>query len=402
MVALVLLAACGKTPSADAPDVLLVILDDIGVDQLASYDVPHGERADTPVLDSLAATSTRFTNAYAMPVCSSTRYAALTGRYGRWVGLGKALQREDVFEVAADEVTLAKELGDLGYRTAALGKWHLALNTPGASTNPAQAGFELHDGTLNNTPYFDWQRVVNGRTSSEPGYTTTVFTDAAIEARTDEPWFHWVAYNAAHAVTPAPPAPLNPRGVTDEDPEVERYRATIEALDVELGRLLEDLDDDAIVLVMGDNGTHVDWLGGDWAPQAGKGSVWEGGVRVPLWVRAPDADVGTHDGLVHAVDLLPTVVDLLGEAPPADLDGLSFADALFGGQATREYVYTERFLPGTDHRAVRGARYKLVDRDGTVSFHDLQGRADDGPAIEPPEADRIDLEAAMPFATFEL
>lgn len=396
--AALLLMGCGPRLDGDAPDILLVILDDIGVDQLASYDVPHAERPETPVLDGLGETSVRFTNAYAMPVCSTTRYAALTGRYGRRVGLGKALQRDDVFEVARDEITLAEEVGRLGYETAAIGKWHLASNTPNAAVNPAVAGFALHDGTLNNTPYFGWSRVVNGERRDEAGYTTRVFTDAALDARSDTPWFHWVAYNAAHAVTPAPPDDLNPRGVRDDDPEVERYRATVEALDSELGRLLADTDD-AIVVVLGDNGTHVDWLSGDWSPHAGKGSVWEGGVRVPLWVRVPGGDVGTHEGLVHAVDLLPTLVELVGQEARGEIDGLSFAGALFGGDVERDHVYVERFLEGTDHTAVRDARYKRVERDGVVSYHDLQGRSDDGPAIEPPQTVRIQLDAFVGLHT---
>lgn len=397
------------------PNLVLVILDDVGVERLAAWEQPHDTVPDTPVLDALAQDGMVFTSAYAMPTCSPTRAALLTGRYGRRYGLGKPLAGEP-WQLPASEITLPETLASAGYSSAVAGKWHLASSTSeSVGHHPLELGFLAHRGSLGNIPYTSWRRYDDGIAATTSTYPTQQTTDDAIALAESlpEPYFLWVAYNAAHAPLHVPPPHLNPAGVTDTSDPTEKLHGMIAAFDKELGRFLATLDlTRTTVLFIGDNGTHHRHVPASWSPTGGKGSVFESGVRVPLLAYGAGVTSGRSDVLVHAVDLFPTLAELAGvpSARPTTagrwelaatgpapwleetgqlLDGTSFAAVLTDPRATtdRAAIYTERFLPlgegpyTLDIQSVRTERWKLIRVDGEDSLHDLEGRHDDGPDL---------------------
>lgn len=394
---------------------LLVVADDLGNDKVGAY----GESATappTPRIDALAAEGVRFRNAYGYPVCSPTRAALLTGRYGRRNGLGAIIRATSRWELPLDEVTIP-ELLDLGawdYATTAVGKWHLSgWSTPSALRHPNLQGFDHYQGSLQNLSmhdddddgggpttgdgYFEYDKVVDGVESRVREYATAATTDDAVAAigRMREPWMLYVAYNAAHRPFHVPPGSSLP---PDARP-VQLYDALVTELDRQLGRLLDAMGPEqrarTLVVFVGDNGTDPAAVLAPRGERHAKGTIYEGGTNVPLVVAGPGVARGrVSDALVHVVDVLPTVAAVAGVDPArtgAPLDGISFAPVLAepSSPGPRRFVYTERFMPPgpgpykKQWRAVRDDRYKLVVGFDGTKFYDLQGRDDDGPARAP-------------------
>lgn len=399
-------------PAAAPTNVLVIVADDVGTDKIASYR-EHPNPPATPVIDSLAAQGVRFRNAYAYPLCSPTRAAILTGRYGRRNGLGVIIPWNGTWELPLAEVTIPELLDRSGtdWATAAIGKWHLSgPRTANGYHHPNLQGFDHAAGSINNlyfddeetaakgdTDYFRWEKNVDGVPSVVTTYATATTTDDALAwvgaART--PWFLYVAYNAAHAPFHAPP---NSR-VSDADPAPVKYGAMVEDLDREIGRLLAGLPpgqrERTLVVFVGDNGTPKGVTTPPRPPSHGKGTLYEGGTNVPLVIAGPGVFAGAStDALVHVVDLLPTIAEWVGVDPAltgAPVDGTSFAEVLRrpASPGARRFVVTEKFGPAGrppyrgDQRAVRDDRYKLVVGPEGEAFYDLQGRDDDGPARFP-------------------
>jgi arylsulfatase A-like enzyme len=413
--ALSLTAALAQAPPASAaaserPNVLLIVLDDVGTDKLGVYRA-HPEAPATPRLDALAAEGVLFRRAYATPLCSSTRAALLTGRHGRRTGVGGLVRADDTWELPLEEVTLPELLdrGGADYASAALGKWHLAsLATPSGLGHPNLQGFDSYRGAFQNlyldgapeaSDYFGYQKVVDGVATRVEEYVTTATTDdaRAAVARLPEPWCVYVAYHAAHAPLHVPPCSQLPEGA----PKWAKYDAMVTHLDGEIGRLLDGIPAArrarTLIVVVGDNGTDPNAVRPPRDPEQAKSTLYEGGIHVPLLVAGPGvARGGVTDALVHVVDLLPTVAEIVGIDPALagrPLDGRSFAGVLAAPESSgpRRFVYSERFEPlgpgphRLDWRAVRDERYKLLELDGKLWFFDLAGRADDGPA-RPPSA----------------
>jgi arylsulfatase A-like enzyme len=205
------LLACGPDPSPERwggepdrpPNVLVVLLDDVGTDKVSAYG-EHPRPASTPTLDGLAADGVLFRNAWAMPSCSPTRAALLTGRYPRRTGVGRTVQsRMGDFELHLHEVTLPELLRGApdAWATSEVGKWHLATYaSPDNVTAPAAQGFDWYRSTVSNLvessepgvvdTYYDWEKVDNGELVRMSDYVTTDQVDDAI-ARVramPEPW----------------------------------------------------------------------------------------------------------------------------------------------------------------------------------------------------------------------
>lgn len=391
------------------PNVLLVILDDVGVDRVAAY----GETSTatpTPTLSGLAAEGVLFRNAWVHPYCSATRAAIQTGRYAGRTNIGYVVfPDEDGVELAPDEVTLPELLARAPDRwdSSLVGKWHLGTERSGtAASHPGRQGYAWWASTDHNVDgpggYFRWKRNLNGVEAPTEAYATTVQADDAIARAKEmaEPWLLTLALNAAHAPLHAPPEALSgplPPDATDAD----RYDALLRAADAELGRVLGSLEPElrarTLVIVIGDNGTMHAGVRPPQDPEKAKGTVFEGGVNVPLLVSGPlVAKPGESQALVHAVDLFATLADLAHvdvSALPNPIDGLSLLPALADPSATiHRLVYTEQFQPNGPPeerkffaRAIRGKRYKLmvVTRQGKTRefLFDLEGRTDDGPDL---------------------
>jgi arylsulfatase B len=423
-------------PQEPPPEnVLLVLLDDIGVDKVGAYGDPRAPR--TPVLDRLAAEGMLFRSAYASPLCSPTRANVMTGRHARRTGVGNLVSFREDLPLSPDEIGLGELLAysPWAWETSAVGKWHLGSMLEGDLLHhPASMGFDWYAGSLENLTvsfsgeghhYQLWEKDTNGSLSLSQRYATLETTDdALVRARTmAEPWLLYVAYNASHLPFHWPPADLH---TYDEEPDYEeassflrQHAAMTEAVDRELGRLLSGLDPEVrqrtTVIVMADNGSEREVILPSHNVQRHKGTAYEGGVHVPLIVAGPRvAEPGSESrALVHAVDLFATVaeiagVPLEGEGAPLFLgpvDGVSLLPLLAdpASLGERPYVISEKFRPngpgpeGSSTRMIRDRGWKLIRevKDGEVSdelFRMVPDAWDEGPELLADGEDAVEAE----------
>ena len=354
-----------NTAQSAKRNVLFVLADDLGVDASPCYPAYGSAKPVMPTLEQLCRDGVVFDNMTASPVCSPSRAAVLTGRYGFRTNVGNV---DD--ELSADETTVQDVLANAPtpYVNAVIGKWHLGGAQPDP-TQPERLGVQYFDGFLRAQvqDYSNWPRVTQGQTSTSTTYTTTAFTDSAIAwtSKQTRPWFLWLAYNAPHVPFHRPPVSLVPdpslTGAADDiaqNPQ-KYYFAALTALDKELGRLLASMPaatrQHTAVMFMGDNGTPSRVAQAPFSADTSKGTVNEGGVHVPLIVAgAGVTQKGTRNAsLLNGVDLFPTIADIAGAKVPVAIDGVSFAGAFAtpGFSGSRMYAYSEIFT-GTKRAGV--------------------------------------------------
>lgn len=376
------------------PNILLILIDDVGVDLLGAYgDGPW--RACTPNMDALAAHGMLFRNAWANPLCSPTRAQILTGRHGFRTGIG-AIVWSTGEQLGLQEHTRLLPKALVGYDNSAVGKWHLADPDQGPR-HPNRLGFHYYAGNLFNLNvddnYFHWIKDTNGVEAPIEKYATTDTADDAIKraGEMSEPWFLYVPFQAPHKPIHNPPPQLCrhddvcSRHFCESPREGTPYlvRAMLEALDSEIGRMLDEIlreSPNTIVILLGDNGTDGDASVAPYTRDHAKATLYQGGVQVPLIISGPGVVVGESDALVESTDLYSTVTELAGIDETTE-DSVSMVPYLDGSatESIREYVYAERFLPNFDPnvedfaptlfvRAARNARYKLIrdTRDGVT------------------------------------
>ena len=302
----------------------------------------------TPNLDRIHGESVRLTNFHVDPTCAPTRSALMTGRYSSRTGVWHTIMGRSL--VARDETMVAKLLGDSGYATGMFGKWHLGDNYP---FRPEDKGFQRvvrhGGGGVQQTPdywgndYFDDTYWADSEPTKYEGYCTDVFFDEAlkfIENSKDEPFFAYIATNAPHGpylVDEKYSKPYADQGVAS--PMAEFY-GMIENIDDNMGRLdakLAELGlrDDTVLIFMTDNGTAAGvpnarrpipegaWQGFNAGMRGQKGSEYEGGHRVPFFVRWPAGDLGDArdiQTLAAHIDVLPTLAEIGGVGVPGELD----------------------------------------------------------------------------------
>lgn len=379
-------------------NVVVLIADDMGVETLAAY----GEGTDlpyTPTLDGLAAGGVLFRNAWSQPVCSPTRAGIVTGRHGFRTGIGHIVTTTSAALPLA-EVTLPELLdqSQSGYRHALFGKWHLGNGSVGGPLSPELAGWGRFNGALFSfepSPpftYTSWPRIIQGVANLSTRYATSAHVDAAlkwVEQAPEGPWVLFVAFDAPHAPYHAPPAGLYYEDLTQPTLR-SQYKAMIEAMDTEIGRLLDGIAQrtprDPVVIFVADNGTATEVVAPPVPANHAKTTLYEGGLNVPLIVHGlPGAPPGAEcDALVHTVDLFATVAELAGVDAGATLGGIALDSISFVGQVedpaaafARDHAYAETFQPvGTlpptaRSQAVRGPRYKLIRRPSSEEFYDL-------------------------------
>ena len=326
------------------PNVLLILTDDQCYGDLGC----HGnDKIKTPHLDKLAAEGVEFTQFYVCPVCAPTRASLMTGRYNyRTCAIDTYLGRAMMHP---DEVTLAEALAAAGYRTGIFGKWHLGDNYP---MRPYDQGFHealvLKGGGLcqpsdfpGNPGYFNPILDHNGKPERTKGYCTDVYTDAAlafIEANKDRPWFVYHATNAPHGPLQVDDKYVEPYRKMGLGENTAKVYGMVTNLDENVGRLLAKLkelklEENTIVIFLTDNGPCVGQRdkGQPIRFNAGlrdqKGTVYDGGIRVPFLLRWPARVKGGRklDTIAAHIDVLPTLVAACGARMPADikLDGLT-------------------------------------------------------------------------------
>ncbi|HIA03247.1 MAG TPA: sulfatase [Myxococcales bacterium] len=386
-----------ETRPASRPNILLIIADDIGVEASRCYQVGQN-LAPTPNIESLCDRGLVFENMWSAPICSPTRAALLTGRYSYRTDVGNTIQPGHP-GLSLEEWSIPKVLDAnpaLGYSHACIGKWHLGPAMD--KDHPNKLGFDYFSGLLIGgvQSYTDWKETTNGVTQTNNQYATSRHVDLAIDwvdAQTG-PWFLWLALVSPHNPVHLPPAQLHSFSElsgTDEDIEANGgayFRAMIQAMDTEIGRLFTAIGDEqmanTVVIYLGDNGTSAKVIEAPYEAKKSKGSLYQGGVHVPFVMAGPGVSPGSgrSSALTHVVDLFATILDIAGvdwSTVPADveLDSLSLIPVLNGTKDTaHSWVLTEMFGGAGANKtgkAVRDESYKLTRLlSGTERFYDLK------------------------------
>ena len=368
-------------PVGSKPNILLVIADDLGKDATPNY-TEGNIKPFMPNLQSLISTGITFDNLWSYPVCTPTRASILTGKYGFKTGV---LEVGD--QISTGETSLQRYIGTQtgnDYVTAIIGKWHLS-NT---ISDPTTMGINYYAGILNGgvQSYTNWNLVENGQSSVSTEYTTTKFTDLAIDwvDNQTKPWFLWLAFNAPHTPFHLAPTDLHSQGNLSTDQAsidtnpTPYFLSAIEAMDSELGRFLNSLSteerDNTLIIFIGDNGTPNQVAQSPYGTMRAKGSIYQGGVNVPLVV----SGVGVNrfgvreEALVHTTDLFATIANAAGVSVNEIENSTSFYDLLSNSNtAQRQFVYTERSNNGVSY-TIRNSDYKLiVHENGNEEFYNL-------------------------------
>lgn len=389
------LLSIGNTPTAEAapatveaaparPNVLIVLTDDQGYGDVGS----HGNVAlSTPWLDQLASSGARFDRFYVSPVCAPTRASLLTGRWHLRTGVHGVTRGHETMR--SQEVTIAEIFQDAGYATAAVGKWHNGAHFP---EHPLGQGFDTFfgfcGGHFNN--YFDARLEHDGRAEPFSGYVADRLTDHAIEfiqSNRDAPWFCYVAYNTPHTPWQVPDEYWRRTAERSElpDDQARCAAAMVENLDTNVGRMLTSLDrlelsSNTIVVFLTDNGLNSDRYNA--GMRGRKGSLHEGGSRVPCFVRWPAViPAGQRvEPIAAHVDLLPTLCDLAAVAVPQNIqiDGVSLRPLLT--ESARPWPARRLFThwgddaegrPRPDRGAVRTDRWRAVQENDRWQLYDM-------------------------------
>ncbi len=361
------LAQSAAAPNRKQPNIVIIFTDDQGYGDLGCY---GSEIIRTPRLDKLAKEGTRFTSCYVQVVCGPSRSALLTGRYP---------VRSHGWSMPASEVTIAERLKTVGYTTACIGKWDVSNRAAIKDRMPNAQGFDYYWGTLGANDggrvRFHHNNKPDGKTA-DMASLTRIYTDKAIafmKANKDKPFLLYLAHTMVHSVIDASP---EFKGKSKGG----LYGDTMEELDHHAGRLLDTIDelglrDDTIVMFLSDNGPWnnmqknlrrkhkgaVAW-GSSGPLREGKGSTYEGGLRVPCIVRWPGhVPAGREsDAILASIDLMPTFAKLAGYKVPDDriLDGVDQTQLLLGKSkigARDNYYYFVR----NELHAVRKGKWKL-------------------------------------------
>ena len=341
----------GAVASAQQPNIVLIVADDLGYGDLSSY---GAEDLHSPALDSLAASGIRFTQFYAnSPVCSPTRASLLSGRYPPLAGVPGVIRTHESNNwgnLAQNIELLPEKLRHHGYHTAMMGKWHLGLNAP---QRPVDRGFDHFEGFLGDMmdDYYNHRRhginyMRRGEEVIHPeGHATDLFTDWAvhyIDSRTvsTAPFFLYLAYNAPH--TPIQPPEEWVTKVQQREGNIDEARAKlvalIEHMDHGIGKVMAALKengfyDNTLVVFVSDNGGQLNVGARNGPLRDGKGTVYEGGIRVPAIASWPGniAPGTTSDALLTTMDIYPTLLEAARARITQFIDGTSFLGSLLGG-----------------------------------------------------------------------
>jgi len=406
-----------KAPEKSSrPNIILVMTDDQGYGDLGMHNNPI---VQTPVIDQLASESHRFTDFHVDPTCSPTRSALMSGQYSLRAGVWHTVMGRHM--LSDRHHTLPEALGDAGYKTAMIGKWHLGDNYP---FRPQDQGFDhvlLHGGGgVGQAPdfwgntQFDDTYFLNGEAKKYEGFATDIWFDEAIDyiqenSNKEEPFFLYLSTNAPHVPWRAPEKDIAPYLELGLPEDMAKFYAMIANIDDNMGRLRaamsdEGIEDNTIFIFMTDNGSSMaakadgepaNWLSEEAREaigekvetlnshmRAGKASTYEGGHRVPFFISWPEGNLGDAadiPDLTAHVDVLPTLLDLAGvDITEIDTDGISLAPALKDGAELPDrtlVVTNQRVLhpdPDRPYSVMQGNwRYVHAEQGGDVELFNL-------------------------------
>lgn len=397
-------------------NILLIVLDDVGTDKLRLFDeLQAPPYARTPRLDALAEGGIRFRNFYVNPVCSASRACIQTGRYTFRTGMGA---NSEVWKLPDSELLLAELLRNgfasgQPYRCGAFGKWHLGQ---GDATHTVNNGYQRFYGSPRNTAdHFLWTKTEHDEGSlpveiPESDWSASIARADAVRWINAQggPFFAYVAFNPPHEDWQVPPKALlsdatiaelegYAEGQVAEPPQRRLfYQAMLEAVDTEIGNLIDGIDRlkraNTMIFVVCDNGTSPRVVTAPHDPRHSKAAVYQLGVRVPLIVSGPlvpgQAPSGGYEcgGLIGAVDLWRTIAEITGadealafqsqgfSAPYPELDSVSFLPLIRNPRelGTRSLAFSQIFGPPgpiqssqclrVDLRALTDGEYKYIRR----------------------------------------
>ncbi|KAA1261235.1 Arylsulfatase [Rubripirellula obstinata] len=394
------LIQCARAAETERPNILLILVDDMGWKDLGCY---GSDFYKTPHIDKLASEGMLFTDGYAAAsVCSPTRASIVTGKYPArtrltdWIPGSKHPKKPLRMPkwqrwLPEEEVTIGELFQQNGYRTAWLGKWHLrglptpehpdpALQDPLYATPQQEHGFDVG--------VQDWYLNSDERPEDPKGvFELTNETIEFIKNTPDQPWFVTLSHYSVHSpvrfndeVRDAYKAAVNPNALQQNA----AYAAMVEPLDQSIGKLMafmkeQSLDENTLIVFISDNGGVSGWTNN--APlRNGKGTLYEGGTRVPWIARWPGripAGV-TSDAVVSSIDLYPTFARVAGIPNlPTDIDGVDLSDHLLSSKPLgRDAVYWHypHYHHGVPSGSIRKDDYKLIEyfEDGKLELFNLK------------------------------
>ncbi len=333
---------CAAT-AADKPNVIIVLTDDQGYGDMGC----HGnDMIKTPNIDSFYTDSVRLTNYHVDPTCAPTRSALMTGRYSGRVGVWHTVLGRNMLRTR--EVTMANVFSENGYETGLFGKWHLGDAFP---YRPEDRGFTyvaMHGGGgVGQTPdfwgndYFNDTYYVNGEFKKFEGFCTDNWFGEAKKfikqsKESGKPFFAYIAPNAPHGPMRAPQKYLDMYNHTKTP---EGFYGMITNIDDNFGALremlkAEGIEENTILVYTTDNGSSAGARYNSGGMRGGKGSQYEGGHRVPWFMRWPEGKIGGGkdvNQLTAHLDILPTFIDMLDlKAPSVKFDGTSIKNIIYG------------------------------------------------------------------------
>ena len=399
-----------RAAATRAPNIVFILIDDWGWTDGASF---GSALYETPHIDRLAAQGMKFTQAYAAcTVCSPTRAALLTGKYPArlhltdWIAghnrpYAKLKIPDWTQHLPLEEKTIAEALHERGYATGIFGKWHLG----GPKFYPEFQGFDVNVGGCDRGQpgaYFPPYGVENIKAERPGEFLTDRLTREAcafMEAHRDQPFFVYLPHYAVHT-------PLAGKAAVIEKYQQKIaagkfihtnavYAALVESIDESVGAVLRKLAElklaeNTIIVLTGDNGGLSGTVGPQgWRPgptrndplRLGKGSAYEGGVRVPLLVKWPGViTAGTvHAAPITSVDYFPTLLEMATGAPAQGVDGESIVPLLKGAEKLKRsaiFWHYPHYHPGgaTPYSAVRAGDWKLIHyfEDDRLELYDLK------------------------------
>ena len=413
------LAAPAIAAAKRSPNFILITCDDMGYADIQPY---RPEVSYTPNLARMAQQGTRFTSFYAAPVCSPSRASLMTGCYPKRVGLAHGswhpvLMPGDWYGLNPRETTVARLLKGRGYATTCIGKWHLGDQ---AEFMPTRHGFDSYFGIpysndmrpapkpagLQNRPHPPLPLVRNEKLVHEitdQGFLTSAYTEEAVKyirANRNKPYFLYLPHSMVHNPLAAGEKFLNKTGKG-------LYADSVAEIDWSVGEILSAVEksgraENTMVIFLSDNGGTPRAVN---APLRGnKGTIWEGGMRVPAiaWNPGTVAANRSTDAIASNMDILPTFAALAGGQPPADrkIDGHNL-DPLLLGQPGARSGYDAFFFYHTYHlRAVRKGDWKLHTSGELYNLHADPGESNNVAAAN--AAVVADLTAKLDVARADL
>ena len=384
-------------------NVMVIIADDLSPDFFGFYET-HGDTVDVPNIRSLVKRGIRFTNGMSNPVCSSTRAAMFSGRYGFRTGVGGIVGGAGGSnQLDTSEITIPKllRLYDPNIAKADIGKWHLHQPMPASNLlNPNKMGYDHFEGPfIGQLPSFtNWTKYTNGVASTVTTYATTENVNNAVtwlKSINSRPFFLWLAFNAPHEPLHLPPAGLhqftNLTGTANDIKNNPKsyFKAMIQAMDKEMGRLFDTLRvmnqfDNTDIFFIGDNGSTPRTAQTADTSKA-KGTVYQYGVNTPFIFAGPSVvnPNRVSTALVNTTDVFATVLELFGYTTwqskipvnkPVDSKSLL---PIIKDQSleVRPWSFCENFKltpDANDGKGIRNKSYKLIRFDaGRQEFYNL-------------------------------